>query len=295
LIVHGTFSDDKYVIAFNKDLFVFQEDDIHEVIMNVLQHIRMYFPEYRADISLVNKTLDVHQIFDILLNSIKDIVCAKISNDTLIAYKGKIDHRNSLLTYKIMKQFDLQYVYDEDVFYEEELIEPSILERFPSIGFHGTSSTYLTSILRTGLNQTDDKKNWPFVTVEEIKGKIYFTTHSITALFHANRTTKEIVKTGVPVIIEFEIPDKNRIEPDRDVIRYTGIEKENGIAKRSAFSKKPLSLSKEIGIYAYRGKIPPSFIKAVWIPTESKTRYEVKDFIRKNPKEAVNELGLFSL
>lgn len=302
MIVHGTISNNKFVIAFQKDIFIFNDDDLYDELPTILQQLKEYLPEYRIDISLTNDTLDIYEVFEILVDRVNDIVCAKLTNDTLIVYKGKIDNRNSLLIYKIVHQFKITYVYDEDVFYDETLIEPTILDRFPNVGFHGTSSTYLTSILRSVLNQSGTNKNWNFVLVKEIEGRIYFTTKSITALFHANRTTDKIVKSGVPIIIEFVIPDKNRIVPDRDVIKYTGITKGTESAKRTSISQKPLSLSKELGIYAYDERVPASFIQAIWIPAVKKhtqgffpDKYTQTDFIRVQPKEAIRQLGVFSL
>jgi hypothetical protein len=202
MIVHGTPAPDKFVIAFHKHIFIFDDDYLYDELPKILQYIKENFPEYRIDLSLLNETLDIYEVFEVLVNSIQDIVCGKLKDDTLIIYQGKVDSRNSLLVYKIAQQFKIRYVYDEDVFYDETLIEPSILERFPDVGFHGTSSTYLTSILRTGLNQTGTNKNWDFVLDEEIEGRIYFTTKSMTALFHADRTSSKIVKSGVPIIIE---------------------------------------------------------------------------------------------
>lgn len=134
---------------------------------------------------------------------------------------------------------------------------------------------------------------------------VFFSSRFDEAAYHASHTTDRVMtkkrQTTVPVIIEFYIPDKNKLVPDYDVAAlakgvrapnqefYADLQKE----------KKPRQLSLETGIWGYKGRIPASFIKYVYVPKlpfelidkpDKMHYFTSKDYKRLSPKTALKYL-----
>jgi hypothetical protein len=235
-------------------------------------------------------------VIEKLQSLVKDIFIGKIleNGQSLYIYNfGDFDGEHSPYFQQILRQLDIDNVIEGGHIGDEgvKFITNSEIKSMPDIGFHGTSSKYLTSILRHGI-QKDRPSNWKDVQHTKY---IFFSTKTIKPLFHAMNIAKS--QNSKPIIIEFKIPNKNYITHDFDIEKYTGTSDiyadiESDI-KKKAISNKPMSLSKNKGIYAYIGSIEPQYIKAVWCPKKDSKYFFEEDFIRLTPKEAIEHLGLF--
>jgi SPP1 gp7 family putative phage head morphogenesis protein len=81
------------------------------------------------------------------------------------------------------------------------------------IVFHGTKDSVLKSILENGLKRNDDMKT--LVPGEGYVSGVYCSSSIDTAKLYASEKWVNFQAKGVPVIIEFELPDKNKLMKDR--------------------------------------------------------------------------------
>jgi hypothetical protein len=308
MIVYGDQLPYRYVIAFKKWIFIFDMDDLFPTLKLIIEKLNEVFPTnnikslnfFAFDIELYSK--DIKAVFYDLKQNVCDIFCGMLDDTAkhIIVYdQHPFDVYHSYLTEQIMRQLKLDG-YEVKMFLDNDykMVKGDDLKKFPDIGFHGTSSLYLSKILREGIIEGKATKNWPLSDKIDSSGIIFFTTHSIKALFHANRTSSKDGTSGIPIIIEFKIPDKSKVIQDYDIEVFSGQVEQYERVKTSykrAISSKPLSLSKEMGIYGYRGRIPIGMIKAIWIPKESNPdNYVANDFIRLLPKDAAKHLKVFT-
>ncbi len=152
--------------------------------------------------------------------------------------------------------------------------------------FHGTSSETMRSIAKTGL-RPGLGSNWANIGIKH--NSIIFGAVGLDgAVFHANKSAG-MLDTGdnmgydpdspFPVILEFEIPDPNKVVPDYDVasqligvehpisdrLGYTG---QGGYAHQlntMVADHNPEGRAwKSTGIFGYTGRIPAKFITRVY-------------------------------
>jgi hypothetical protein len=239
-----------------------------------------------------------------------DIFCGMLDDSNNIIVYGHAKRLNTISS-TLMSQIERQlktnqWITDESFNNDGfDYIDTTEKAKLPDIAYHGTCSKYLTNILRMGLIHDKSRDNWERVKRNEAHERtIFLTTHNTTVLFHANNC---VAKNGTqPIILEFEIPDKDLVVQDFDMERATGttddsviryVKSKTPVTDKKSFSYKPFTLSRELGVYGYAGRIPASFIKAVWVPKIKKAhneKYIQSDFIKLNPKEALKHLGLFN-
>lgn len=293
MFVHGTFDDKKFVIAFRKDIFIFSEDERYSILPTVLEKLSIF--NSSIDLRLFDYSSDtIFDVFEDIKSIFKDVLCGQIINNYLVIYD--YEHHDMYLSElgkRVFRQLKLEGFVIEEMFSDDyKMITKEEMNSFPDVGYHGTKLKYLMSILRFGLQQGKSVKNWEFMEEKDLSGLIFFSTKSISPLFHA---TRNLDTTDIPIIIEFEIPNKNLIIQDYDVEMMSGVYikySEPKVKVKKSISNKPLSLSKELGLFAYKGWVLPKFINAVWTPIVRKTVYEKQDFVRLPPKEALQKFNL---
>jgi hypothetical protein len=234
-------------------------------------------------------------------------ILENINDELVIVPLAKFDIRSSNITHKIYNELGLHfldsiYEYDYDPLDEYDYLTIEEYSNFPSIGFHGTSSKYLTSILRLGIRYNSGNTNWENVVKNDThKHIIFFSTKSETPLFHANTLIKKQSDGSIPIIIKFEIPSKKLVVHDYDIERDVNSDKYKPIyvksksPKKKTFTNNPMTQSLHVGIYGYLGNIPPKFITGVAIPKfpNSDKQFEKDDFIMLEPREALKKLNLY--
>lgn len=308
MFIYGTKASNKYVIAFRSDIFLFDETDKDKIVPEMMSKL---FTSFRAVKSSFDNNInffddmEIIPIFDEIQEFVVDVLCGYISDETLILYGDGLrgfSPPSSILVSKVVSHLELkkvdvsEYYYDNG--YNHIYKDTDLKMKIPDIGFHGTSSKYLVSILRLGIRYDQSEKNWHNIEYNKKHlDTIFLSTSTIAPLFHGTRLSNRT--DSHPVIIEFEIPDKKLLVQDYDSEHHTGILDNTRYIHRNptkkAISNKPLGLSKELGMYGYLGNIPPKFIKYVWVPINiHKQNFNENDFKRLNPSEAIEALHIFS-
>ena len=118
--------------------------------------------------------------------------------------------------------------------------------------YHGTCLTYLESIINTGISGDTINSNWSPEVKEKNKGHVCMTSNLAVATGHAYRTANN--NESVPIVVEFQVRFDDLLQSDYDLGRIYG--------------KKGLSVSKSVGILAYKGRIPPYDITQVYFFTK---------------------------
>jgi hypothetical protein len=188
----------------------------------------------------------------------------------------KIDPKSSITIKKLMKHVGANRVMYVDGEEDVEVHSFEIKGEVPDYAYHGTNSTYLLKLLRIGIRprkDTDASSNYARQQVHHYD-HIFFTTHLNAAMGHASNSSSQ--HGGLPIVIEFKIPDKNLVIPDYDVENISDITKSKSnkdtryphvyrepIETKSEFG--PERLSQEVGVYGYQGAVPPKYFISVYV------------------------------
>lgn len=276
--------------------------------MAELKKIHRNIPNEYLD-ELYYTRYDIRTFYKELMQYANDILFGKFENDNISFFSSishlKYDKDFSNLMLKIKNQLHIDEWIDTDGY--NFIKDENALANFPNVGFHGTSSKYLTSIRRLGLRYDQSETNWKNITQNaNHRNTIFFSSGKMNALFHANKVFAyhniESTLSYYPIIVEFIIPSKEYIVQDFDVERMTGNTDSHtlrytkpSMVIKTALSNKPLPLSKEFGIYGYAGHILPKYIQAIWVPkllNKNSVEYGLEDFIRLMPKDASDYFSL---
>lgn len=186
--------------------------------------------------------------------------------------------------------------------------------------YHGTSSKDIVNILKHGLIPGEKRNQTNFNNVTP-KPVVFGAVEYDVAVFHANRTVstallsnqwtgKNLIpgKTPFPIVLKFKVPDPNRIYPDYDVAvsliqpknmpDKIGYKEDPMTSIRTMFQSEYLPQKdpnnrfwRRAGMFAYRGRIPASFIIEVhtnfW---DGPVKDEVSDWVG-TPEEFLKELA----
>jgi len=294
LIFHGERSDRADVIAYGKDVWLFQSDE----------DVQAAYPEIAKDLELDEESSvsDFYELQDEVQEYERsDILFGRIEDGELQLYDStstfKRDPRSSILIKKLVKELGLQGVsqYASDGEGDAERASKyTIKGEIGDTAYHGTSSDYLEGIFKFGLVPGKKKTNFEGISHPDA---VFISTRMDKAVFHANHTANQT--GGDPVIIELKIPDQNLLIPDYDVDVGAGdtgcydyickVTREKA-GKYSKMKGDSFSLSKEFGIYGYKGRIPSKFMESYYISMNAKeegTEYSViDDFTEATPEEA---------
>lgn len=130
-------------------------------------------------------------------------------------------------------------------------------------GYHGTTSAYIDEILTNGLMPDQKDSNWADQNIHH-PDKVFLTNKIDLAKFHAVRTAGKETSKGIPVVIEFKIPDKALMYPDFDI---DALSNRTNYAHQyprkdydGIFSVDSMRASKHAGVFGYKGRIPASQI-----------------------------------
>jgi hypothetical protein len=136
--------------------------------------------------------------------------------------------------------------------------------RFPKrfdtdeIFYHGTSSVFLDKILSGGLDRNTLNSKWPDSVKSKIKGKTFISSNFGYAWNHAGVAVNG--RGGHPIVISFRIRFEDLLQPDYDVevLEPTPL--------------KALNISREMGIYGYKGSIMPYDFDELYYSLVAKSR-----------------------
>lgn len=302
LVIGSKPKDQDYVIAFDKWIWVMNDETSNRI--DIFKDIGQKIGMDEEKIEKLTRNDDIYDFITNVQEDFGDVLAAQISGKNLHLYdygSFKADPKSSILVKKVVQQLKLNsatYIEDIDST-ETKVLKKKMTAQIPDIGYHGTSSKYLSSIISKGLKAGESMTNYANQGIEH-PDIVFFATRIGEAMHHATHTADE--KGGVAVIIEFQIPDKDQIIADYDVEKMTNKDSYYGdTGQRSQYTAKaykqdPDKLSKHFGIYGYKQRIPASFIKNVWIATKpTKDLYNIKDFKKMKPKTALKmiDMGYF--
>jgi hypothetical protein len=163
------------------------------------------------------------------------------------------DPQSSIFLKKIVNQLKLSgveyYTAHDDIYSTPKKKMKGVI---PDIVYHGTSSSYLDTLLRYGLMPAKRPSNYPQLVHHD--DLVFFSSLFDEAQHHAEYASSRQGIYGKPVIIEMLIPDKSKLTPDWDIAREYGGQGE----------KISSQTSKEKGLWGYKGRIPASNFKFIY-------------------------------
>lgn len=317
MIKIGFEKDDSYVIAFNKWIYILDPtEDNKNKLLDILKFFINTIPEFETNFNEYyeifkkeyGNKLTIELVFGAIRNFVRDAFIGIISDDILIVQNYIAnDPEGSRLMMKVDDELELKGIKIIKDKFEYELIKKNnIKNTLPTIGFHGSSSEDIENILRIGL-RPQHTSSWGL----DAKGCIFFSTRMTQPIYHANRKYTLSNYKYLPIVYEFIIPDSDKLMPDFDMERLTGKHNFFDLPElmkeptRLTMNTNALKLSREFGIYGYRGNINPKHITHVWIPNDisvllSKNSYKKKiesldSFIRIPSKDALTYITKFAL
>jgi len=269
------------IMAFNKWIYFLDDEapDWEKTKQEIVANLNLEDKMDEDDLEGIDVT-DLKQqvseyVPDVLIGTVDDY-----NNLYVDSYVGfKLDPKSSILIKKVVKQLGIEDVeYARDDYGSETTSKYEIKGKIPDVAYHGTTSEYLDEISRIGLRPGAKESNWLAGAIKiEHPDKIFFSTRFDEAQGHAQMTAGK--RGGYPMVVEFKIPDKDKMVADYDVevqtgqhmdgdsdvtLYYTHMNKPTHGSEKT-HKEKPFSVSKEFGIYGYKGAIPPKFIQSYWV------------------------------
>ncbi len=280
--VDGKLQSDTLLIAFYDTIFLFKENQLEIYKEKILEKIKLLFPDYNETKFLLVKNM--RELTNVINDTLEDIIIGYIDSDKKLHFLNTLprDYRVNSLPKKVVDTLKRkEYINTFDFIKEPNTVPRKQNETI--MVYHGTNSDRVLSIINKGLlrGKESDWKDLDGI----INDRLFLTIDIEQALFHANKSSKLDKNINrfdsLPVILKIVLPDKTKLEPDYDVERMTGEDEIYGIKdKRTVINNDSIKLSKELGIYSYKGNIYPNHIVGVLIPSEKylKGRLKRKSF-----------------
>lgn len=268
-----------YILVYNQYVFFFDESDTDKSsfskILDILEKDNHPILKNEYLLKDLKKEDNVYSFISSLAENSSDFIGANLRDGELILISSteNINPISSIQLKKLVnliKPKKISYTnYNDDY---KTVTRKKILGGIPDKFYHGTSSDKINSILKYGL----DKKFFSGSNFEKQniyhEDVIFLNALFDNAIFYAkNASNNSGDASSFPVIIELEIPDKNLLVPDYDA-EFSSVNKQyyldimNFDTKSEPETKKSgFRVSKEMGKWGYRGRIPPKFIKWLWI------------------------------
>lgn len=123
------------------------------------------------------------------------------------------------------------------------------------IMYHGTSEKRLENIFKNGLIPGQTGEIYYDLVPEYSEYNVYLTPNAKIAEFYAKR--QALKDDSKPVVLKINVPDPAKLISDDRFIKFDASPEEK---LKLGQTKSTLSLSRDKGEFAYRGKILPSFI-----------------------------------
>ena len=276
LYVHTSDKEDldgKYFILYKKDLWIFddnewEDNEIWEEVNDSTDSLLFNSDLYSSlqEVSSEHAYILTGQIEGgyILLNGGENFRHSKSSPD-LIKLKKEIN-----LPIKVNYRKGIYLDGDGEHIVNE-------LGELKDVHFyHGTSTKYLKEISKKGIRPMAQNTNFKKI---KHRDKIFFTSNIEKALFHANTTA--LNTQSFPIILKFKVPDTSKLVIDYDVsIDFYGVENDQndhlgysdihrgtgGYSRGKSIidDSEDINISNKLGIFGYKGRIPPSHIEVLF-------------------------------
>jgi len=219
---------------------------------------------------------DIHELRD-LLEDRPDVLLGEYdggSYSELYIHRGgsfQLDPKSSVLVKKVVKTLGANGASYAPMGGEGD---PEFVGRYQIKGkiadtmYHGTTSNYLPGLMKLGLVPGKEKTNYEGINHP---AAVFFSSRFDEAQHHATHTASKV--GGDPVVLELKVPDPALLIPDYDVDMGAG---DTGcydyICKTlrdnqssQSVDTDSFSLSREVGIYGYKGRVPAAAISGYYI------------------------------
>jgi len=301
MLTHGS---GDIIIAYRGNIWRFNSENIYDALKE--DEIEEISKSLGSGISSSEWETPDELTDEIRDNNRPDILVGRIDGDIyktlyLTNYSGfTLDPKSSILIKKIVKELDL-----DNVVYSSQIDDHDFgVSKWEAKGqisdvmFHGTTTKYLGEILKTGIRAGRSQSNYEQIVHPNL---IFFSSRFDEAQHHSVHTAQKV--GGDPMVIELAVPDKNLLVPDYDVdaqsgetniYDYISEETRNSSANYSSMTGSADALSREFGIYGYRGRISPKFISSYHILTNAEEMFssdelwyqDARSFYEATPEEA---------
>lgn len=261
----------KYFVAYKDKLFLLDDD-------TNLARVKLYFKDHPSIKYHKHSAMDEDKVYDFvqrLAETAPDIVAGEYHPDidNITVYSSTdINPMSSLTIKKIAKQLGVKNVsrdyFDAPSQGDEYITYPTkkLIGDVPKVVFHGTNSDSLQRILIYGLDPGRGSSKWGSIIHQE---HIFFAATFRVATYYAMnavRVTKNKYDT-FPIVLEIIIPDISFLAPDYDADRTTTQQQYYTWSDPDAYVKTTMpsmGVSREIGKWGYKGRIPAQFIHWVY-------------------------------
>ena len=267
-------SDQTYFIAWKDRLFLFGDDADVDDLVSIYDHLSSH-PHFEKVGQYLKPTDDTAgQFFYKATDFPQDVVTGYYfpeKKEIMLAGFEKGNPVTSIILPKIIRALNVNkvtkdYGEDQQTTYQKRQMGGKI----PSVGYHGTNSENLETILVGGLEAGRANSNFAQAGIYHEK-EIFFAAAFEDAVYYAqNAVRNSDRKEGIhQVIIEVNIPDKSLVVPDfdADATARTRPELQHYLhaGGGEVSSLKPMAASLEVGKFGYNGRILPQQIRWVWI------------------------------
>lgn len=257
-------SNGTYIIAFQGYIWRLGDEKLPDNIKNDIIEKTGLSEELAEDLETA---IDFSSITEVR----KDIFYGYITNDNYLNISYDIEKYGqfSLLVKRIISFYNLDGVKIENPYNDEMVISKWSLGEtgYTSFAYHGTTVSAMRNILKKGLIGNTEG-NWKF----KFPDRIFLTNRIDYAIFHARSAAYR--NKSYPIVLKVKIPDKSLITYDYDVARAYLKDEEDTENYAPHFNRPSYELKniedikknspktnflKESGVFAYKGRIPPSF------------------------------------
>ena len=258
--------DGNNIVAYRENLWklrddVDEEDPVRDEISQALK--------------MDDAWIDVHELRDLLEDS-PDVLIGEYdggSYSELYIHRGgsfQLDPKSSILVKKVVKALGANGASyapmggDGD---PEFVGSYQLKGKVADTMYHGTTSNYLTGLMKFGLVPGEKETNYEGI---EHPNAVFFSSRFDEAQHHATHTASKV--GGDPVVLELKVPDPALLIPDYDVDMGAGdtgcydyICKTIRDKSSQSLDADSFSLSREVGIYGYKGRVPAVNISSYYI------------------------------
>ncbi len=250
------------ICAYREHLWMFDEMDIPEDIqVEILDALNLDNISSVSDLDELKDILESKNKYDVLLGRIHTKIGGRSELEIIPVHPSFVkDPQSSLTVKKVVKALKIDKVSYSGLDDEyQDTPSREVSGEIPTVVYHGTTTKYLGSILKSGLSPGVSKTNYESVSHQDA---VFFTSRLPEAAYHAEHAAMK--NDGEPLVLIMRIPDKDKIIPDFDVDAHAEDEAYPNIYKRQdksgSIKGKSMTHTKEFGLYGYRGRIPASFI-----------------------------------
>jgi len=286
MIIYGEDKPKSFIIGFDEWIYIGDDNFFDKKQDEIIAKIRKRFDDNELGYKLqYPKDLKMSSAINLIMTLQKYVhgifYGYMDENRILYIYNHLPISPYSALMNKIKKEIDfngIKYIDEEEA---SKVFSKNLYNNKSVNAFHGTNSEIAKKILTSGLRPN---KTGSYGIKHD--GIVFLALDKTFSIQHANRSSELETNTKklqyLPVIIEFDIPDKNKLIPDYDMENMTGIEqyypvKTYGLVKsKETISNNPMRVSKDFGLFGYKGIIYPNHINNIYVPSvdEVKRRFD---------------------